>query len=389
MEYKTLVINVDELWLKGRNRPKYYSMIINNIRKVITNTLSNPFTYKKENQRIVVESEFFFPMALFDRVRKIPGVNSIIPSIKLDKDLDVVINEAIQLIKSFHVMPKTFKVVTKRIDKSYPKNSMDISKDVGHFLLEAISALKVDVHSPELTIDLRIYENCIYLSYQKFEGIGGLPIGSSGHLVTLLSGGFDSPVASYLMSKRGCSQTFAFFYAYPFVGESVKDKIIEIAKVLSHYQHGGTLYIIPFGEIQKLISQNCKEDYRTLFFRKYMLECAGLLAKMVEADGLLTGDSLGQVSSQTMGNLVALDKFIEQSIFRPLIGMNKSEIIKLSKEVGTHDISIIPHDDACSLFAPQYPVTVPSMKYLNEYFSSNDFTQELKTIIAKSTKIVF
>jgi tRNA uracil 4-sulfurtransferase len=202
--------------------------------------------------------------------------------------------------------------------------------------------------------------------------------------VTLLSGGFDSPVASYLMSKRGCKQTFAFFYAYPFVGEEVKEKIISIAKVLGKYQRGSKLHIIPFGDIQNLISKKCHEEYRTILFRKYMMDCSYLLADKVKADALLTGDALGQVSSQTIGNIQAIEYFAKKPIFRPLVGFNKIEIINLAREVGTHDISIIPHDDACSLFAPKSPIIRPDMEYFKKFEKDDEVDAEVEKAVANA-----
>jgi thiamine biosynthesis protein ThiI len=169
------------------------------------------------------------------------------------------------------------------------------------------------------------------------------------------------------MFKRGCRQTFIFFYAYPFVGGEVKDKVVKLVQILGRYQRNSRLYIVPFGDIQNLISKNCHEDYRTLLFRKAMLQCSTLLARKLKAGALLTGDALGQVSSQTIGNISVLDKVSALPIFRPLLGYNKIEIIDLAKRIGTHDISMIPHDDACSLFAPKHPVIRPSHSYLGKF----------------------
>jgi len=246
-------------------------------------------------------------------------------------------------------------------------NSMEVSRYIGALVNNEFTHLGVDVKNPELVIEIRILENNIYLSTRKILGVGGLPVGTSGHLVSLISGGFDSPAASYLMFKRGCSQTFVFFYAYPFVGDEVKDKLLEIMGVLGRYQRYTRFYIVPFGELQDMISKQCKEDYRTLLFRKAMLQCAELLAHRVKAGALLTGDALGQVSSQTIGNISILDNAVSLPIFRPLVGYNKIEIIELAKKIGTHDISVIPHDDACSMFAPKHPVIRPNVSYVERF----------------------
>lgn len=296
----------------------------------------------------------------------------------------LILPSVVEDLKSMKVLPKTFKVKAQRNDKTFPKKSDEINRYLGHQLHEIFPEMKVDVHQPELMVDIRIYREKIYISTQKLMGIGGQPMGMSGHLITLISGGFDSPVASYLMSKRGCTQTFAFFYAYPFVGEEVKDKILDLVKVLGRYQFGCRLFVIPFGDIQNLISKSCREEYRTILFRKYMVECANLLARRVKAKALLTGDALGQVSSQTLGNMSIVDKTSERPILRPLTGFNKVEIINLSRQIGTHDVSVIPHDDACSLFAPKHPILKPDYKYWNDFISSHNFNNELNECLDKA-----
>lgn len=180
------------------------------------------------------------------------------------------------------------------------------------------------------------------------------------------------------MSKRGCIQTFVFFYSYPFVGEEVKDKIEALAAELGKYQSDCKLYVVPFGKIQKKIAKVCRENYRNILFRKYMVECSNLLAERIQADALLTGDSLGQVSSQTIGNISLVDQISRLPVFRPLIGFNKKETIQLAKKIGTHDISVIPHDDACSMFAPRHPVIKPKNDYWHQFNEENDFSKELE-----------
>lgn len=382
--YNTLIINVDELWLKGRNRPLYFKAITKHLKSVIKEFHADSFTCRNESQRMIAKSESNFSEELIEATLKVPGVHSVSPARRIPVDKDAIMPAVIEEIKSLSELPKTFKVETKRAYKRYPQSSMDVSREVGHLVLEEFPELKVDVKTPELKVDIKILDTNIYISSKKLMAIGGLPFGTSGHLITMLSGGFDSPVASYLMAKRGCRQTFVFFYAYPFVGEEVKEKLIDIAKVLGQYQRFSKLYVVPFGDIQNIISKNCKEEYRTLLFRKHMIECASILSKKVKADGILTGDALGQVSSQTMGNISYLDNITEAPIFRPLIGHNKIEIIGLSKKIGTHDVSIIPHDDACSLFAPKNPIIKPDKSYLEEYSSKVSLQKELEECVDKA-----
>jgi thiamine biosynthesis protein ThiI len=365
--YHTLVINVDELFLKGKNRPLYFRALRGHIRELLEAYHREPSTCVNEEQRIVARSESPFSEETIRSFLKVPGVHSIVPARRIPVDFQQVFPIIKEELQRLEGLPPSFKVVTRRSYKGFPMNSMEICKEIGTLVLKGFPRLTVDVKKPGLVIEIRILEHNIYVSTRKLLGVGGLPVGTSGHLVSLLSGGFDSPVASFLMFKRGCRQTFIFFYAYPFVGGEVKDKVVKLVQILGRYQRNSRLYIVPFGDIQNLISKNCREDYRTLLFRKAMLQCSTLLARKLKAGAILTGDALGQVSSQTMGNISVLDKVSALPIFRPLLGYNKIEIIDLAKKIGTHDISMIPHDDACSLFAPKHPVIKPSRSYLEKF----------------------
>ncbi len=391
--YNIIIINVDELWLKGKNRPLYFKAVKSHIKRVVSLYGENDsVSLVNEDQRLLLSSDITFSETFISALCKIPGIHSIVPAIKSSLEfadiMPALIPEMEFLLKEWERDQKktflTFKVVTSRTNKTYPQNSMEISREIGHLLLEKFSQLKVDVKKPELFVAIRVLKSAIYISTRKILGVGGLPWGMSGHLITLLSGGFDSPVASYLMSKRGCKQSFIFFYAYPYVGEEVLDKIKELSKILGQYQKECKLYVIPFGEIQKKIAESCKVEYRTVLFRKFMIDTANLLADKLGGDALLTGDALGQVSSQTIGNISIMDNISKRPIFRPLIGFNKIEIINISKQIETHDISIIPHDDACSLFAPKHPIIRPDNRYLSHYFKDVMFDDMLRNSIEKA-----
>lgn len=384
------MINVDELWLKGKNRPQYFRAIKNHIETVVAAFHPYKFKVKNESQRMIVRSDEPFKEKVFQALQRVPGIHSFSPTRDIELDYELLYPSIKEELTSWgDKLPRTFKVNTKRTLKTFEKNSMEVSREMGHLILKDFDNIKVDVKTPELFVELRILPDKFFISTHKYMGVGGLPVGTNGHLVTLLSGGFDSPVASYMMSKRGCRQTFAFFYAYPFVGEEVKDKIIKLMEVLATYQKETSLYIVPFGNIQKKIAKSCKEDYRTMLFRKYMVDCANILAGRIGAKALLTGDALGQVSSQTIGNIALVDSITSRPVLRPLIGFNKMETIIKSKEIGTHDISIIPHDDACSLFAPKHPVIHPDNKYWLEYCTNNEYAKDLQDAIEKAEKIMF
>lgn len=383
-----LLINVDEMWLKGRNRPFYYQALRLHIKELMREGFNLQSTINNEHQRLTLTSDGEITPEVVNRVRKIPGVHSVCFCKSVELDFEAIKQMVIQLLDKMTPFPRTFKVMCRRSNKNWPICSMEMNRELGHHVLvhfdHGDKKLTVDVKRPEVVIDIKIMDECAYISTETLLGVGGLPIGTSGHLVTLLSGGFDSPVASFLLARRGTKQTFAFFYSYPYVGDSVKQKIIQMASALGQYQRGCKLYIIPFGDIQDKIAKHCDEDYRTLLFRRLMIESSDALAKKIGADAMLSGDSLGQVSSQTIDNICYLDKVAERPIFRPLLGHNKIEIVNLSKQIGTHDISIIPHDDACSLFAPKHPVTRPNLDYLKKFAEEVDFSQEIAEALDKA-----
>lgn len=389
-KYHILLVQVDELWLKGKNRSHYIRTLKGHINHYLKKSFDGAWITRNENQRFVIETEDFFGEDVIQGLARIPGIFSVVPAIRVEQDLDMAASAAINELGGLLKFPSTFKVNTQRSDKRFPMTSMEASRNLGGMILKAYDGrIKVDVHHPEVMVELKISASGMYVSLRKIFGVGGLPVGTSGHLVTMLSGGFDSPVASFLMAKRGCRQDFVFFHAYPFVGDEVKEKIVDLVTVLARYQNGCRLFVVPFGDIQNLIAQQCREEYRTIFFRKYMVVAANILANKLGAEALLTGDSLGQVSSQTIGNIALIDVASERPVFRPLLGHNKREVIQIAKEVGTHDISIRPHDDACGLFAPKHPIIKPDQVYCQRFDQENDFTPQLKEAVEKAEIIRF
>jgi thiamine biosynthesis protein ThiI len=377
------LIFVDELFLKGRNRQSFFKQLEQHIQKLGQAKSGGHFKSLYSHPIIVATSDQPLSPSFFKAAQKIPGIFAILPAIKIDRSADpfpLLREKLAHLIKAFDPFPQTFRVSAQRADKTFPMNSQTLNQQVGGVVLDLFPQLKVNLNQPELTVELRIFRDAIYLAVEKYPGIGGQPVGMSGHVISLLSGGFDSPVASVMMSKRGCKQTLLFFYARPFVGPAVLEKIKTLASELSKYQLGCALAIIPFGSVQQAIAQNCRNEYRTLFIRIFMTKCAALLAKDVNALALVTGDSLSQVSSQTIWNLCTLDRVSPLPIFRPLLGFNKSEILKLARQFNLYDISAKPHDDACALFAPTHPIIksdpVLVQKFMDEH--SVQFDERLK-----------
>lgn len=388
--YKMLICSVDELWLKGRNRKIYLRALLKHIDKVLRVIHGKNFTVKNDSQRLTYSSDNLFSHETLEALLKIPGLAGIYPSFETPLDLDELkksvelemMNELEQASSSGQV---TFKVVCKRINRSFLTPSMEVERELGAHLLSKFPRLKVDVKKPELKIDVRVVENRILVALRFFRGVGGLPVGTAGHGIVMLSGGFDSPVASYLMAKRGLRQTFIFFHAYPFVGHEVVEKIKALTATLGKYHRQCHLYIVPFGNMQRKISEVCREEYRTILFRQEMVKISAMLATLIKGDCLVTGDALAQVSSQTLANMHLMDKSIDLMILRPLIGFNKLEVLKLATEIKTHDISIIPHDDACALFAPENPIINPDLSYWEKLNQDFDWEVERKSALKDAT----
>lgn len=383
-----LVISVDELWLKGKNRNIYLRAAVDHIAHVFRVHHQDKFSHRIQSERLYYSSKGEFSDELLNALSQVPGLAYISRCKMIDRipddSLENAYEEILSGLKFLEEAPVTFRPMVKRVDKKFPLTSVMVSREIGHRVITRYPKAKVDLKNAELVIDVRILPKHISISTETKKGIGGLPWGSSGSAVTMLSGGFDSPVASYLMAKRGVRQSFVFFHAYPFVGREVITKIKSLVKELSKFQRQTHLYIIPFGDIQNVISKECREEYRTLIFRRYMIELTNLICDKTKASAIITGDCIGQVSSQTMENLHLMDKSSRRMILRPLVGYNKLEILNTAATIGTHDISIIPHDDACSLFASKNPILSPSMEYWNNWDKNFDISVELQKALEKA-----
>ncbi len=385
--YNDLLISVDELWLKGRNRPVYFQKITSHILRVFKMHHTGKVFTKNDSQRLRVTSNVEIGQVVIDALTMIPGISSISPAILFNRsddealDIKKLSELVLKEVSDLFPIQSTFRVSVRRVDKKFQTKSVDLERIVGTEILKNIPNSKVDLKNPKVKIDVRIQLKKISISILNFKGIGGLPWDSSGHALSLLSGGIDSPVASFQMLKRGLKVSYIFFHAYPYVGDEVKEKIKDLVKALAPYQKNCHLYIIPFGDIQNEIAKECKEEYRTIMFRHYMVQVANRAAEIIGADALITGDSLGQVSSQTIGNLTLVDKYSSKLILRPLIGSNKDDVINIAKKIKTFDISIIPHDDACALFAPESPITTPDFQYFKTFVEEHQLTKQIQSSI--------
>ncbi|OGQ18543.1 MAG: tRNA 4-thiouridine(8) synthase ThiI [Deltaproteobacteria bacterium RIFCSPHIGHO2_02_FULL_40_11] len=359
MKYNGVLIRYNELALKGKNRIYFEKKLISNIQRKlpeaeIQRLWGRIFVGHSEVRR--TEESHFIPA-----LQKIFGISSFSPIVKVNSDLKTIQEESLNLVmaalETETASKISFRVNTNRADKSFPSMSPQINQAIAQHILPKTKRLEVDLKNAKLELGIEIREEGTFLYASKIKGLGGLPLGTSGRVLTLLSGGIDSPVAAWMMMKRGCPTDFIHYYGYPYTGEQSKQKVIQLFKKVCEYQNEAKLFIVPFGKIQEEIQKNCAERYRTLLYRRFMQQIATHVAETQNALALVTGESIGQVASQTLENLTAVRQITPIEIMRPLIAFDKHETIQLAKTIETYDISIQPFDDCCTLFQPLQPAT--------------------------------
>lgn len=361
-----MLVKYGEIALRGNNRYIFEDNIISTIKKRLKQ-INLRYDITREQGRILIESRD--GDLDFDQVNpimtKIFGVIGICPCIKIqNKAIDEIKSAALNYIKSEYSNEAiTFKVDTKRADKSYPIKSREASSLVGEYLLNNLQNLKVDVHNPDIILHIEI-RNDVYIYSKTIECVGGLPISNSGKAILLLSGGIDSPVAGWLMAKRGVEIEAVYFHSPPYTSERAKQKVIDLAKIISTYTGKLKLYIVPFTDIQLYLKGCVPPEKLTLLLKRSMLKTAEIISYSSKAQALITGDSIGQVASQTMKSIESIDSAVNTTILRPLCGMDKQEIINLSQKIGTFKISTLPYEDCCTIFVAKHPETSPKRQII-------------------------
>jgi thiamine biosynthesis protein ThiI len=348
-----LVGRYHEIALKGRNQWRFVEQLRHNLRAAFADVRLGPM--RGEGPRIIVE----LPDAIDDRTviaraSTIFGFANFSLSYRVPLDLDAIKAEAIARAREHRA--RTFRISTRRGDKRFPMTSMEIDREVGAAVVEALG-LKVDLHNPELTVSIEVLGDAAFVSAGKIPGPGGLPVGTSGRALALISGGIDSPVAAYRMMRRGLTLDFVHFHAYPLVSAASREKACELVAMLTRYQARSTLALVPFGMVQREIVANSDRPLRVVLYRRFMMRIASALAARFRARALVTGESLGQVASQTLDNMAAIEDAAAMPILRPLVGMDKNEIVEQARALGTFEISILPDQDCCTLFVPEHPET--------------------------------
>lgn len=356
MKENCILIRYGELALKGKNRSDFEDRLIHNIRRKLT-----PFPrvqVKKTFGRVIVELGEQESGPVLTALADIFGIVGFSPARRVPAKMEAIEEAAIELVRG--EAPQTFKVVAKRANKSFPVGSQEINRRLGGAILKQVAGLQVDVHHPELTVHVEVRGKEAFVYGNDLAGPGGLPVGSSGRVMLLLSGGIDSPVAGYLALKRGVELEAVHFHSYPFTSERAKQKVEDLGRILTRYGGNIRLHLVPFTEIQTQISQKCLQSYSITVMRRLMVRIAEKLAMKHKALALVTGESLGQVASQTLESMRVINQVTQMPILRPLIGMDKQEIMSLAKQIGTYETSILPYEDCCTVFLPRNPKTRPN-----------------------------
>ncbi len=349
-----LLVKYAEIHLKGLNRPYFQSLLLKRVKEAV-----RPYTRDVQlyDSRIFVRG-LKEPAAATERLRRVFGVHAVCPAIEMDKDdFKALCDAAAGMMEN---LTGTFKVRARRADKRYFLDSPEINARMGGRILERYPQLKVDVHEPEHVLNVEIRDQAL-LYVHELPGAGGLPTGSSGKAMLMLSGGIDSPVAGYMIAKRGVVLDAVHFFSFPYTGELAKEKVLTLAGILSGYCGSIKTHIVSFTKIQEAIHAHCPPEYTTLVMRRFMVRIADALAEKEGAAALITGESIGQVASQTMEALAATDILASRPVFRPLIGFDKIEIIRLAERIGTYRTSSLPYEDCCTVFTPRHPVTRPKL----------------------------
>ncbi len=353
---KVIVVRYGEIFLKGKNRRFFENLLKENIQKSL-NGIPHKTNY--------VQTRYFISdygdneSLICEKLSKIFGIHSFSPAIMINTDKDAIYTVAADMAMNFE---GTFKVESNRADKTFPYQSIEISRELGGIILSKKPNLKVNVKKPENVVNIDIRESGKTLIYtQEIKGLGGLPTGCAGKGLLLLSGGIDSPVAGFMMAKRGMKLDGLHFHSYPYTGIAAKEKVIKLAEKISEFSAGMNLYIVSFTEIQEQIHEKCHESYMITLMRRFMMRIAERLSKKIESQAIITGESLGQVASQTIESLTSSNSVVTMPVLRPVIGFDKTEIIEISEKIDTFETSILPYEDCCTVFLPKNPLIKPRL----------------------------
>ncbi len=361
-----ILIKYGEIILKGLNRPFFEEALIKNIKSALPKDFKG--TVHKAQATIYVEPENPDTIdEIIRRLTKVFGITSLTRAFMLPKEIEGMKKGAAQVLAPVLNRIRSFKVEAKRADKKFPLTSPEICREVGGYLHDSFPHLTVDVNHPEETVMVEVREQYAYVYCGRVKGAGGMPVGSNSKATLLLSGGIDSPVAGYMTAKRGVKLNAVHFFSYPYTGERAKDKVMTLAKILAEYSPRLDVHVVPFTEAQLAIKKNCPEEQLTIIMRRIMMQIAEKIALNTGSKALITGESIGQVASQTMEALGVTNQVVTNiPVFRPVIGMDKEEIVTIARQIGTFETSILPYEDCCTVFTPKHPNTKPKLERIQE-----------------------
>ena len=357
-----LLLKLGEIVLKGLNRRSFEKKLVGNVRRRLIG-LGN-FNVSCMQSTIYVEplDDSADMDAAFAAMQDVFGIVKVSRAAACEKDKDAITRLAINYLRDDMLRAKSFKVESKRSDKRFPMTSIQLSQYVGGELAEAYPNCAVDVHDPELVVHVEVRDMAAYVHSQPVDGAGGMPVGSNGKAITLLSGGIDSPVSSYMIAKRGIHLIPVHFFSFPYTSQQAKEKVVELGQILTTYCGSMTLEVVPFTHIQEEIRDKCPEEYFTLIMRRFMMRIAERIAERTGAGAIVTGENLGQVASQTMEAMATTQAVTRFPVLQPLIGMDKEEIVRMARRIGTFTTSILPYEDCCTVFTPRHPKTHPKLE---------------------------
>ena len=377
---EVLQVRFGEIFLKGLNRPTFLRMLVGRVREAVRGVGGHVWL---NDSRVYVSGVSDMDEAIA-HVTKVFGVHSVCRAIEMEKDnFEALCAQAVEMLKDHH---GSFKVNARRSDKRYFMDSPTINIEMGGYILEHRPDLRVDIKNPDVVLSVEI-RDLAYLYTKPIPAVGGMPVGSNGRATLLLSGGIDSPVAGWMIAKRGVSVSAVHFYSFPYTSERAREKVLDLARILSESLCGIRVHVVPFTDIQMQIHEKCHEDYTTIIMRRYMMRIANEIAKRERAQALITGESIGQVASQTMHALQCTDAVADIPVFRPLIGFDKSEIIDIARRIGTYETSNLPYEDCCTVFTPRHPATRPKMEIILEGESKLD-SEALIAAALEGTEVI-
>ena len=384
-----ILAKIGEIALKGLNRKNFEDLLIKNIKKKIHTLGRFEVVSSQSTIRITPLDDFIDMDEAAERVSKVFGIVTFSRACVADKDIEDIKNAAVEYLKPIFSEDISFKVESKRSDKKFPYGSPEISRIVGGYLADTFPNVSVDVHNPDVTVTVEVRDYAAYIHASVEEGAGGLPVGCGGKAAILISGGIDSPVAAYMMSKRGIELTAVHFASPPYTSDRAEEKVRDLLEIVSDYAGPMDMYTVPFTKIQEEIQKNCPEELFTIIMRRLMMNIAQRLAEKVGCQAIITGESLGQVASQTIGALACTDEVADMPVFRPLIGMDKKDIIAISHKINTFETSCLPYEDCCTVFTPRHPRTKPKLDLVRKAEAKVDWENMINEAVenVKITRI--